>query len=184
MGFWLDKCPTILKHSLFHNALVMPCSEDCLNTDTSSSVYLMVSQESVKLWYQVIFQSYLNACITYRHNSSTQNLHFLFCFISLLVNKSSEDSSSANDENPILPIKRSSTTSCLKFHIWGVLQCLVTQSCPTLCDPMDCSPPGSSVHGILQARILQWVALPSSRGSSQPRDQIQISHTAGGFFTI
>ena len=44
------------------------------------------------------------------------------------------------------------------------------QSCPTLCDPMDCSPPGSSVHRILQSRILKGVAMPSSRGSSQPRD--------------
>ena len=43
-------------------------------------------------------------------------------------------------------------------------------SCATLCDPVDCSPPGSSVHGILQAGILEWVAMPSSRGSSQPRD--------------
>ena len=46
------------------------------------------------------------------------------------------------------------------------MKVLVAQSCPTLCDPMDCSPPGSFVHGILQARILEWVALPSSRGSS------------------
>ena len=45
----------------------------------------------------------------------------------------------------------------------------VTQSCPTLCDPVDCSLPGSSVHGILQARILEWVAISFSRGSSQPR---------------
>ena len=44
----------------------------------------------------------------------------------------------------------------------------VSQSCPTPCDPMDCSPPGSSVHGILQARILKWVAIPFSRGSFQP----------------
>ena len=44
--------------------------------------------------------------------------------------------------------------------------CLVVQSCLTLCDPMDCSSPGSFVHGILQARILEWVAMPSSRGSS------------------
>ena len=44
--------------------------------------------------------------------------------------------------------------------------CEVAQSCPTLCDPVDCSSPGSSVHGILQARILEWVAIPSSRGSS------------------
>ena len=47
---------------------------------------------------------------------------------------------------------------------------LVLQTCPTLWDPMDCSPPGSSVHGILQARILEWVAIPFSSGSSQPRD--------------
>ena len=46
---------------------------------------------------------------------------------------------------------------------------------PTLCDPMDCSPPGSSVRGILQAIILEWVAMPSSGGSSQPRDQIHMS---------
>ena len=45
------------------------------------------------------------------------------------------------------------------------------QSCPTLCDPMDCSPPGSPVHGILRARILEWVAMPSSRGSSQRTDR-------------
>ena len=48
--------------------------------------------------------------------------------------------------------------------------CLVAQLCPTLCDPMDYSPLGSSVHEILQARILKWLAMPSSRGSSQPRD--------------
>ena len=59
-------------------------------------------------------------------------------------------------------------------------------SCPTCCNPMDCSPPGSSVHGILQARILEWVTLPSSRGSSWPRDQTHISWVswiAGRFFT-
>ena len=62
--------------------------------------------------------------------------------------------------------------------------CLVAQSCLTLCDPMDCSPLGSSVHGILQARILERVVIPFSRGSSQPRDQTQVSHMAGRFFTI
>ena len=56
------------------------------------------------------------------------------------------------------------------------------QSCPTLCDHLDSSPPGSSVHGILQARILEWVAIPFSRGSCQPRDWIQVSCIAGGFF--
>ena len=50
------------------------------------------------------------------------------------------------------------------------------QSCPAVCDPMDCSPPGSSVHGILQVRILEWVAMPSSRGSSPPRDRTHVSY--------
>ena len=56
-------------------------------------------------------------------------------------------------------------------------------SCQTLCNSMDCSPPGSSVHGILQARILEWVAMPSSRGSSQPRDRTMSPALAGMFFT-
>ena len=55
-------------------------------------------------------------------------------------------------------------------HEAGKPACSVAQSCLTLCDPMDCSLPGSSVQGILQARTLEWVALPSSRGSSRPRD--------------
>ena len=54
----------------------------------------------------------------------------------------------------------------------------VAQSCPTLCDLVD-----YTVHGILQARILEWGAVPFPRGSSQPRDQTQVSHIAGGFFT-
>ena len=54
----------------------------------------------------------------------------------------------------------------------------LAQLCPTLCNPMD-----YTVHGILQARILEWIAFPFSRGSSQPRDRTQVSHIAGGFFT-
>ena len=61
---------------------------------------------------------------------------------------------------------------------------LVAQSCPALCYSMDCSSRGSSVHGIFQARILDWVAMIFSRGSSQPRNQTQISCIAGRFFTI
>ena len=56
-----------------------------------------------------------------------------------------------------------------------LLPCLVALSCPTLCDPTDCSPPGSSVHGIFQARILEWVAISSSREYSWPSDQTPIS---------
>ena len=61
---------------------------------------------------------------------------------------------------------------------------LVAQSYPTLCNPIDCSPPGSSVHGILQSRILNWVVFSFSRGSSQPRDGTVVSRIEGKFFTI
>ena len=67
---------------------------------------------------------------------------------------------------------------------WKFPEKLITQSSPTLCDPRDCSPPGSSAHGILEARILEWVAVPSSRGSSQPWDQTRVSHITGRFFSI
>ena len=57
----------------------------------------------------------------------------------------------------------------------------VTQSCPILCDPINCSLPGSSIRGILLARILEWVAISFSRGSSWPRDWTRVSCLAGGF---
>ena len=60
----------------------------------------------------------------------------------------------------------------------------VTQLCPTLCDPMDCSLPGSSVHGISQARVLEWVAISFSRGPSRPRDRTQVSRIVGRRFTL
>ena len=86
--------------------------------------------------------------------------------------------------------------SCHPNHGWDALQAgfgykrcvgvwvLFTQSRLTLSNPVDCSPPGSSVHGSLQARILEWVSVPSSRGSSRPRDRTQVSCMAGRFSTI
>ena len=62
------------------------------------------------------------------------------------------------------------------------MKVLVAQECLTLSDPMDYSPPGSSVLGILQARTLEWAAMPFPRGSSRPRDQTQVSCIAGRFF--
>ena len=67
-----------------------------------------------------------------------------------------------------------------KGHVYVLAKSL--QLCPTLCDPIDYSPPGFSVHGILQERILEWVAMPSSRGSSLPRDRTLVSCIAGRFF--
>ena len=65
----------------------------------------------------------------------------------------------------------------------GYVLCLVAQSCPTLCNPMTIAHQALLSMGILQARILEWVAMPSSRGSSQLRDRTQVSCTADGFFT-
>ena len=65
----------------------------------------------------------------------------------------------------------------------SVVEVMVPQSYPTLCDLMDCSPPGSSVHGLFQARILEWVAIHFSRGSSRPRNRTWVSRIGGRFFT-
>ena len=73
----------------------------------------------------------------------------------------------------------------LIYHLKLSCVCVLTvQSCPALCDPVDCNPSGSLSTGILQARILEWVAIPFSRGSSQPRDQTQVSCIADRFFTL
>ena len=80
-------------------------------------------------------------------------------------------------------IPSSKWASSLKQKHFLVEWSEVTPLCLTLCDPMDCSPPGSSVHGDSQARTLEWAARPSSRGSPQPRDQTQVSYIAGRLFT-
>ena len=72
----------------------------------------------------------------------------------------------------------------LLFHCTFIFLFFVTQSCPTLCDPKDCSLPDSSSHGIFQARILEWVAISLSSRSSQPRDWTRVSRIAGRCFTI
>ena len=72
------------------------------------------------------------------------------------------------------------TLTVIKFFKWSQ----VAQSCPTLCSPMDCSLPGSSVHGICQARVLEWIAISFSRGSSQPRDQTRVSRIVDRRFTV
>ena len=77
-------------------------------------------------------------------------------------------------------------SSFLKSFYWGIAESEseVTQKCPTLCDPVDCSLPSSSVHGILQARILEWVVISFSRGSSRPRDRTWVSRTGGRRFNL
>ena len=84
----------------------------------------------------------------------------------------------------VLAVRSSLSVNCYLTRNFFVLFCIsVTKSCLTLCDLMDCSPPDSSVHGISQARILEWVAISFSRGSSRPRVQTHSSCIPGRFFT-
>ena len=76
----------------------------------------------------------------------------------------------------LLWIQAQSLVEELRSHKLSMLK--LPQSCLTLCNPRDCSPAGSSVHGILQARILEWDATPSSRGLSQPRDGAHVSYVS------
>ena len=75
-------------------------------------------------------------------------------------------------------------------EVWSIGTCMrrseseVAQSCPTLLDPVDCSLPGSSIHGIFQARILEWIAISFSRGSSWPRDRTQVPRIGGRRFNL
>jgi len=108
------------------------------------------------------------------------------CSITILVNTSSESKEKQTWKCTVCQRVHFVVAVCLcVVCVMCVCVCvLVAQSYPTLCDPMDRSPPGSSVHGILQARILEWTAIPFSRGSSWPRNQTQVSCTAGRFFTV
>ena len=86
--------------------------------------------------------------------------------------------STSSSSRKVMSVPRNSyTCTCACMHAKSL------QSCLTLGDPMNCSLPGSFVHGISQARTLEWVAISFSRGSSQPRDQIWVSCIVGSFFT-
>ena len=95
-------------------------------------------------------------------------------------NCSSESATIESHVQTPIPQEKENTSRGEK-EVSRAMKVKVAQSGPTLCDPMDCSPPGSSVHGTVQARILEWVAIPFSRGSSQPRDWIEVSCIAGSF---
>ena len=117
---------------------------------------------SLTIWEKKLLDIRQNHCLSDKRKRSdfTTSLH-VFCCMSHSV---------------VLDSPLSGWARCHK--------CTVTQSRLTFCNPMDCSPSGSSVHGVLQARILEWVAISSSRGSSQPRDQTWVFRIAGKFFTI
>ena len=109
-----------------------------------------------------------------RESDTTERLHFLSFFLSLyprweVGTGQVRAGTSQGSQDP------------LSTHVASNV--VVTQWCPTLWDPMDCSPPSSSVHGILQVRILEWVAFSFSR-RSRTKDRTRVSCIAGTFFTI
>ena len=91
----------------------------------------------------------------------------------------------SSEQDPVSPsVSLSHQEASISLLSLSVRKSEVPQSCLNLCDPIDCSLPASSVHGIFQARVLEWVAFSFSRGSSQPRDWTQVSHIAGRCFTV
>ena len=97
------------------------------------------------------------------HKNITQFFYIFICFIYLTIYVQKVEGKNGSEKK--VGARRSILSREVKVKM------LVTQSCPTLCNPMDCSPLGISVHGMFQARILEWVAIPFCRGSSAPRDQ-------------
>ena len=113
-------------------------------------------------------------------------MHSICSSFHLLTSKSQSTPSA-----PLLPLDNHKSLCCICEPVSVLCVCvcvcvcvLAAQSCLTLCDPTECSLPVFSVHVILQARILEWVAIPFSRGSSWPRDQTQVSPITGRFFLL
>ena len=131
----------------------------------------------------------LSSISLYARNTICLSIHLfkdiLFCFhVLTIINKTAINICVG------FCVDRSFQVNCVNIWVW-LLDCMlrkseseVAQSCLTLCNPTNCSLPGSSVRGIFQARVLEWVAISFSRGSSQPRDQTQVSLIVGRCFTV
>ena len=132
---------------------------------------LKVRPETIKLLISKLIKRGIILAKRYK-----ENVHFLH------TDHESVNSVKSHSETCIFIVKdRRIFNRILAYYAPSV--CVLSHFSPVLlCDPMDFSPLGSSVHGILQARILEWVVIPSSRGSSPPRDQTCVSCTAGRFF--
>ena len=120
----------------------------------------------IEIWRSMLMSAFLNVCfeaVLAEKDASQWYVDPRFCYVY---------------QNLISSFNY--TLLLLFLKLWSE----VAQSCPTLCDPMDCSLQGSSVHEIFQARLLEWVAISFSSRSSQPRDRTQVSHIAGRRFII
>ena len=120
----------------------------------------------------------LHSCMCLFANLKCNELG-IYCKMSVAYNNKDVQPCGKKKNNPELKVPQISPSTLKKAVKWSE----VAQSCLTLCDPMDCSLPGSSVHGIFQARVLEWGAIAFSR-SSWPRDWTQVSHIVGRRFTM
>ena len=138
------------------------------------TIWEAVSWAIVLIWPQIKLKSQVSHCE--------------FCFqLTMIMKQKNFSRNNEKTDNFIFFCK--AIIKCFiepkkRFYSWGCVCFLVAQSCLTLCDPVDCSSPGSSVHEIFQTRVLEWVAFPFSRGLSQTRGQTWVSCIAGRFFTI
>ena len=132
----------------------------CCSISGSNCCFLtciQISQESGEVvWYSPLFKNFAQYVVTHTHCAGS--------YVSAISNF----------------LKKFHTVS----YSNGESESEVAQSCPTLCDPVGCSLPGSSIHGIPQARVLVWVAISFSRGSSKPRNRTQVSRIGGRCFNL
>ena len=133
-------------------------------------ISLIPSFQLKKSHRKVKYRPHIMHLVSSRPEIQTQAKHNSYCIASLCVNNNMN-----NSNNNMVNISN---------NIFLILKVKVAQSCLTPCNPLDCSPPGSSIHEVFHARIVEWVAISYFRGSSSPRDQTQVSGIAGRFFTI
>ena len=154
---FLDICSVLQQHTVF--------------------IYFQNIMHLFKTWYESTV--HLHCCISF--SWTVKWISYTHAYIhSLLDSLPTQVITEYRVEFPVL----SSRLLLVICFTYQSVKVSAVRSHPTLCDPMDCSPPGSSDHGILQARVLEWLAMPFSRGSSRPRAPAKISCIAGRLFTI
>ena len=173
-------CPSLLQEiflSQRSNPGLLHCRQIlyCLNHQGSPYIILGYKFTTPDLWRKVenSFNLFLYLC----HNVKT-----LYCGLQGQIWADLSYFTVHSTFSPGPPQDRA--VSRPSHQCFPVCESEVAQSCPTLCNPMDCSLPGFSIHGIFQARILEWVAFPFFREYSQPRDWTQVSHIAGRRFNL
>ena len=148
---------------------------------------IQVSQEAGKVvWYSHLFKNFPVYCDPHSQRLSHSQWSRSRCFSGISFPFSViQQTFRIWSLVPLLFLNPACTSGSSWFtYCWSLMEWNVAPSCPTLCDPIDCSLPGSSVHGIFQAIVLVWIAISFSSGSSRPRDRTRVSHIVDRRFTV